>query len=292
MKERFKDRTELIPRLKVVLGHIGGGFSCIIAPRGTGTTVTFNIPGRVAILLVALMVVLVVGLIFVGMTYTRLAFLTVETGKLSSENEALRVENRKINEIESEIAHLDEVRREIEAWAGMVSEQAQAAEPEAFTPVIASLWPRRYTHPIMRSFYVAKAVHPQGMIRPASGWISMGYSRGEGGRVAHHGIDIAAAKGTPVRCALDGRVMAAGWDDIYGNIIVIEHSDSLTTVYGHNEKIWVKEGENVTKGQVIASVGSTGRSTAPHLHFEILVDDKPVDPQSYVDFTKDKEQEP
>lgn len=292
MKEHSKDRAGLLARLSVVLSHITRGFSCIIAPNGTGTTVTFNLPGRVAVLIVILLVVFMVGLVFVGMTYTRLAFLSVETSKLSSENETLRIENQKINEIEAELARLDEVRREIEAWAGIMTEQVQAADPEVFAPVVASMWPRQYTYAIMKPFYVEKPVYPGGMLRPASGWISRGYHVDGGNGVGHHGIDIAASTGTPVRSALEGRVMAAGWDDIYGNLIVIEHSDSLTTIYGHNEKIWVKEGEHVTKGQVIASVGSTGRSTAPHLHFEILRDDKPVDPQLYVDFTKDKEQKP
>ena len=279
-------------RLKLVLSHITRGFSFIIAPNGTGTTVTFNLPGRVAVLIVVLLAVLVVGLVFVGITYTRLAFLTVESGRLRSENQAFRIENQKINEIEAELAHLDEVRREIEAWAGILTEQPQTDAPEIFTPAVAGLWPRQYTYAIMKPFYVEKPVYPVGMVRPASGWISRGYHLAHGNESGHHGIDIAAPTGTPVRSALAGRVMAAGWDDIYGNLIVIEHSDSLTTIYGHNEKIWVKEGENVTKGQVIASVGSTGRSTAPHLHFEILIDDKPVDPQLYVDFTKDKEQKP
>lgn len=292
MNKHSKDRAGLMARLGVVLRHITRGFSCIIAPNGTGTTVTFNLPGRVAVLIVVLLIVLVVGLVFVGMTYTRLAFLSVEAGRLRSDNETLRVENQKINEIEAELAHLDEVRREIEAWAGIMTEQAQPEDHEDFTPVVADLWPRRYTYAIMKPYYVEKPVYPGGMLRPASGWISRGYNADTGEAGGHHGIDIAAPTGTPVRAALDGRVMAAGWDDIYGNLIVIEHSDSLTTVYGHNEKIWVKEGEHVTKGQVIASVGSTGRSTAPHLHFEILIDDKPVDPQLYVDFTKDKEQKP
>jgi murein DD-endopeptidase MepM/ murein hydrolase activator NlpD len=290
MGERSKERAGLMARLSVVLSHITRGFSFIIAPNGTGTTVTFNLPGRVAVLILVVLLVLVVGLVFVGMTYTRLAFLSVETSRLSSENEALRIENQKINEIEAELARLDEVRREIEAWAGIMTEQAQAADPEVFAPAAAGVWPRRYTYAIMKPFYVEKPVYPGGMLRPASGWISRGYQLDRENGGGHHGIDIAAATGTPVRSALDGRVMAAGWDDIYGNLIVIEHSDSLTTIYGHNEKIWVKEGENVTKGQVIASVGNTGRSTAPHLHFEILLDDKPVDPQLYVDFTKDKEQ--
>jgi murein DD-endopeptidase MepM/ murein hydrolase activator NlpD len=93
--------------------------------------------------------------------------------------------------------------------------------------------------------------------------------------------------GTPVRSALDGKVKSAGWDDIYGNLIVVDHSESLSTVYGHNEKILVKEGDHVTKGQVIATIGNTGRSTAPHLHFEVLKKGKPIDPDLYVRFTAD-----
>ena len=79
-------------------------------------------------------------------------------------------------------------------------------------------------------------------------------------------------------------VKAARWDDVYGNVIEIEHNDSLSTIYGHNEKILVKEGEYVTRGQVIATVGNTGRSTAPHLHFEVLKNREPVDPEAYVVF--------
>jgi murein DD-endopeptidase MepM/ murein hydrolase activator NlpD len=87
-----------------------------------------------------------------------------------------------------------------------------------------------------------------------------------------------------VRSALGGAVKAAAWDDVYGNLIEIEHDDSLSTIYGHNEKILVKEGEYVNRGQVIATVGNTGRSTAPHLHFEVLKNGKPVDPEGYVVF--------
>jgi murein DD-endopeptidase MepM/ murein hydrolase activator NlpD len=85
-----------------------------------------------------------------------------------------------------------------------------------------------------------------------------------------------------VRCALDGEVIFAGWDDIYGNVVRVQHNDSIMTVYGHNDRILVKEGEWVTKGKVIARVGNTGRSTAPHLHFEVLKNGIAENPRLYV----------
>ena len=123
------------------------------------------------------------------------------------------------------------------------------------------------------------------MMMPASGWVSRTFLGDDEGKPMHPGIDIAASVGTPVRCALEGVVKSAGWDDIYGNLIVVEHSESLSTVYGHNDKILVKEGDHVTKGQVIATIGNTGRSTAPHLHFEVLKKGNPIDPELYVRFT-------
>jgi murein DD-endopeptidase MepM/ murein hydrolase activator NlpD len=124
------------------------------------------------------------------------------------------------------------------------------------------------------------------MILPANGWVSRAFGSDAAGKSGHAGIDIVAPKGTPVRCALDGVVKSAGWDDVYGNLVVVEHGDSLATLYGHNDRVVVKAGDRVAKGQIIAVVGSTGKSTAPHVHFEILRDNKPVDPGSYIDLTK------
>ena len=284
---RVNDRTGLFARLRHVVFHISRGFSCIIAPHGTGTTISFNLSGRVAMVLIMLLLVFVAGLAFVGVTYTKLAVLALQTNRLKTENQILSAENQKISEIQMELARLDELRRQLETWAGVLPGQAEATQSADTPALVASVWPRQYTYAIMKPFYVSQTAYPHGMIRPASGWISRGFIPEGGDQRAHPGIDIAAAKGTPVRAALEGVVMSAGWDNVYGNLIIINHDDSLTTIYGHNEKIWVKEGDHVTKGQVIASVGSTGRSTAPHLHFEILIKDKPIDPKLYVDFTTD-----
>ncbi len=106
---------------------------------------------------------------------------------------------------------------------------------------------------------------------------------GPRGRKHHDGIDIPAPRGTPV-IAVDTGVVIYSDDGIrgYGNMIVIAHSDDVFTVYAHNRKNKVDKGEQVDKGQVIAEVGNTGRSTGPHLHFEIRVKNKVKNPSRYL----------
>jgi murein DD-endopeptidase MepM/ murein hydrolase activator NlpD len=276
---------DLLAKLRMVLAHLTRGFSFIIAPHGTGTAVTFNLPGKLTVVLAVVVVAFVAGLAFVGVTYTRLAILALETERLETENEMLRIENEKISQIEQEIARIDQVRRQIEAWAGVLPGEMAEAASFGDLAIAPNVWPRRYTYALLRPFHLQRTGYPLGMLVPATGWISRRFISESTDRPVHPGIDIAASTGTPVRCAQDGFVESAGWDKIYGNRIVVEHDDSLKTVYGHNERILVKEGDHVVKGQVIATVGNTGRSTAPHLHFEVLKHDQPVDPELYVDFT-------
>jgi murein DD-endopeptidase MepM/ murein hydrolase activator NlpD len=97
----------------------------------------------------------------------------------------------------------------------------------------------------------------------------------------HKGVDIAAREGEPVQAAGDGTVTFAGWDTYYGNKIEITHGAKYATMYGHNEKLLVKAGDHVKRGQIIALVGSTGKSSGPHLHYELKVDGQSVDPAIY-----------
>lgn len=102
-----------------------------------------------------------------------------------------------------------------------------------------------------------------------------------GGRM-HNGIDIAADAGTPINTIKDGVVFYAGWEDGYGNVIIINHENDLQTIYGHCSIIEIKTGEEVKAGQLIGRVGSTGRSTGPHLHFEVREKGVVVDPGNYI----------
>jgi murein DD-endopeptidase MepM/ murein hydrolase activator NlpD len=98
----------------------------------------------------------------------------------------------------------------------------------------------------------------------------------------HTGIDISANYGADIVAAEGGVVLSAGWNGGYGNTVVINHGNGLSTLYAHGSKLVVSAGENVTKGQVIAKAGSTGYSTGNHLHFEVRLSGKHTNPVSYV----------
>ncbi len=96
----------------------------------------------------------------------------------------------------------------------------------------------------------------------------------------HAGIDIAASTGTPIYSAFDGKVVYSGYDQWNGNYLKIQHENNIMTVYCHCETLNVKKGDTVKAGQMIATVGSTGSSTGPHLHFELRINNVSYDPQS------------
>ncbi len=98
----------------------------------------------------------------------------------------------------------------------------------------------------------------------------------------HEGQDIDAAYGTPVQVAAGGKVTIAGWLRGYGNVVYVDHGNGLSTRYGHLSEIDVTVGQTVTQGQKIGLVGSTGRSTGPHLHYEVRINNQPVDPKPYL----------
>jgi murein DD-endopeptidase MepM/ murein hydrolase activator NlpD len=114
---------------------------------------------------------------------------------------------------------------------------------------------------------------------PVRGYITRSFYTAQAPRLtAHHGVDIAAKEGTPVLAAGDGLVLFADWTYRYGNLVLISHRSGFVSFYGHNETMFVRAGERVKQGEPVALVGSSGQSTAPHLHFEIWADGTPVDP--------------
>ena len=123
-------------------------------------------------------------------------------------------------------------------------------------------------------------------IWPVSGWLTSGF----GNRISpftgeismHKGIDIAARPLTQIIAPASGVVVRAGFDGGFGNMIRIDHGFGVTTAYGHLAKIGVHVGQRVTRGQLIGFVGSTGLSTGPHLHYEVYVNSRPVNPLGYI----------
>jgi murein DD-endopeptidase MepM/ murein hydrolase activator NlpD len=119
-----------------------------------------------------------------------------------------------------------------------------------------------------------------GLIWPCDGVVVSGFGM-RWGRM-HEGIDIGCAYGTPNRAAASGTVIYAGWLGGYGNLVVVDHGNGLSTAYAHASSILVSVGQSVSQGQTVSLVGSTGHSTGPHLHFEVRVNGVAVDPLPYL----------
>lgn len=123
-------------------------------------------------------------------------------------------------------------------------------------------------------------------IWPVKGWVSSGFSyRNDpftGMRVFHYGIDIATNYGNPIVAPADGTVVSLGNDKILGSHIVLSHGNGITTHYLHLSKFLVRNGQKVKRGEIIGLVGKSGKAVGPHLHYEIRLNDRPVNPYNYI----------
>ncbi|MBN1903844.1 MAG: peptidoglycan DD-metalloendopeptidase family protein [Deltaproteobacteria bacterium] len=146
-----------------------------------------------------------------------------------------------------------------------LTEQAETAD----TPVSTSKAGETGTHPEWPL---------NGRISSSFGWRNDPFT---GKRKFHAGMDLAAKEGTDIKAVMAGRVQMVDDQKGYGKLVVLDHGEGYTTLYAHNSDITVKSGDWVQKGSTIAKVGSTGRSTGPHLHFEVRKDGQRLDPEKF-----------
>lgn len=125
-----------------------------------------------------------------------------------------------------------------------------------------------------------KDVSKYNLIWPCKGNITSPFGIRDG--KPHKGIDIASPLGTPINAVLDGEVAYTGWQRGYGNVIILKHDYDLMTVYAHNKENSVEKGDKVKKGEKIACIGLTGNTTGSHLHFEVRLDGRAMDPQKFL----------
>ena len=124
-------------------------------------------------------------------------------------------------------------------------------------------------------------------IMPTQGWLTSAFSSMREHPILHiarphEGIDVSAPMGSPIEAPAAGRVISAGWESGYGNVVTIDHGYGIVTKFAHASKLFVRKGQRVARGQRIALVGNSGLATGPHLHYEVHVNGRPVDPLHYV----------
>ncbi|MDD4803516.1 MAG: LysM peptidoglycan-binding domain-containing M23 family metallopeptidase, partial [Syntrophomonas sp.] len=118
------------------------------------------------------------------------------------------------------------------------------------------------------------------LIWPIAGTISSAYGWRKGG--FHHGLDIANKIGTPIKAVAEGTVSFSGHKPVYGLTVILDHPDGKQTLYAHAQKTYVKKGQQVKQGEILATVGISGVTTGPHLHFEVRKENKASDPLAYL----------
>lgn len=225
---------------------------------------------------------------------TELEFLRKQNGQLKEKVERVAVLEKKLTELEvvedklMVMAGERDALRELKAVSVKPGDQGKTA---ALT--ISDSWARFKSLAGARRGITLNA--PQG--DPVKqGWITRGFGEQSGleGSVAfHHGVDIAVPPGSPVYATAPGVVIFAGDDAVYGKLVIIQHSlTGYSTFYGHNSSLNVKPGTVVKRGDVIATTGNSGKSTAPHLHYEVRLHGVPVNPAKYIKGYETAEEEP
>lgn len=199
--------------------------------------------------------------------------LQILENKQSEYNSKITLRNQKLEQINSDVeearAQADKEDAEMAALRNKIAQMSQNGQASSTSsgPSVASYgsmqWPSATSRYVTSQY--GTRFHP----------IQKRYK-------THTGIDIGAASGTPVLAAESGTVIMAQWNGGYGKCVVIDHGGGITTLYGHNSSLNVSVGQKVSKGQQIALVGSTGNSTGPHIHFEVLINGRHTDPNAYV----------
>lgn len=244
--------------------------SVIIVPDGKLETRRYEIPyGRLKLLLGAAALLLVVFVVLVSSWW----FVAIQAAR--------------VTELEDQVARLEEERSKVAELArNLEVAEEQYERVRQLLGVEASRSPQEVALPPLRPDGAGSPAATVATGRPTAwpltlpGFITQRRQATDG--ASHPGLDIAVPADSYIRAAGSGTVVDAGVDEVYGRFILIDHGDGFQSMYGHASRLFVEPGDPVEQNEVIALSGSTGRSTAPHLHFEIRREGETVDPLAYV----------
>jgi len=245
----------------------------MLIPEGTGSRREIRMRGWILKTAIISFIVLLVGIFAFFSFYSSVLARAAMTDNLKSENERLKKYYYKVQLLEENLMQTREVVERLTNMAGIDFEFPEIPDDST---LFASL--DKPSQAIMPRPATTNVNIPAGL--PLQGFITQDFEIMDVDHF-HPGIDLACAVGTPVLATADGFVDFAFFDSTYGNMIIIKHNDSISTLYGHNDTLLVETGEPVSAGSRIALSGNTGKSTAPHLHYEIRINDNPINPLEY-----------
>lgn len=217
--------------------------------------------------------------------------------RIEMENQRLRAENERqrqeLEQLNSRVEKVEDTSRKLAEKSGVVDEATLPGTGGPELPLdemgLATLAAkmRRLEEDMSAYETILRQRGYTPTLWPVQGTLEGGFGGrrnpfGGAGYEFHQGQDIEAPMGAPVVSGAAGRVTFVGWQNGYGQLVIVDHGGGLTTKYGHLSHIDVELDQTVSRGQLLGKVGSTGRSTGPHLHYEVRINDQPVNPLPYL----------
>lgn len=246
----------------------GDGFDVIVVPRDGGESRTWHVGrSRKRILAAAAITIALVAVTLVG-TWFWVAGTAARVPGLLATIDSLETEQARVVELGRRLEILEQQYGRVRDLFG-----SRPTQPS-------NLWvPPTGSGSVPRSLDPEPS-SPESWPLSEPGFVTRALL--ENAPAEHPGLDIAVPEGAWVRAAGAGIVLDVGQDPVYGEFVTLDHGDGLVTLYGHTSRTFVERGQPVRRQEVIALSGNTGRSTAPHLHFEIRMDGEPLDPTTFV----------
>lgn len=251
----------------------------MIIPHDDGSVRHLRISYTVLKLFAVVAILATLGGVVSFVAYGRLAVTAAGAQRLEAENERLRVVRGKVEDLARNLEASERAYRQIREMAGIRTAPSGGATPADSVTLSPSSAANLRALTDEERALLARSRNTAPRLWPLTkkGFVTEDFSpRG------HEGMDVAVETNTPVLAAGDGVVLAAGTDAVYGKFLAIAHDPSTVTLYGHNALVFARDGELVRQGDIVAQSGNSGRSTAPHLHFEIRKNGVPVDPRAYL----------
>lgn len=278
------------------MGQKKNQVTILFIPDDTGRTVSVHVHRGIIQALIIFAVLIVAGM--AGLLYVAgdIAVKLQQVYLLKKENQRLRDDNSRLLQISAKLDNVQRMHEYLSRLMRMTGEQPVdvpgkhgRADESTVTrtdtmagdgavspsPVVEALQDRKGTpHELFDGLPY---------LRPVEGWVTREFMQDSAhADMRHEGVDFAAVQGTPIRVTAPGTVKDAGTDEYFGKNVTVEHRFGFVTRYGHCSHILVSAGDHVKRGQIIALVGNTGRSSAPHLHYEVIKDNHTMDPFRYI----------
>lgn len=277
-------------------------YQVLIIPDNNADPVNVRLSSSRTRLLTVIALLLFIHFVFGFIFYIKFAFVHSKNKRLVATNELLKEDNLRIYQLENTFSKIEESEIRIRNLLGIGGEDSASAmtypsrpfekQPDSAIPTYISRSGSEQLSSVEISEqlnFIKKIKSPYHdsfpsipTLLPVDGLLTSGFEDISRKGELHQGIDLAAQRGSLVRASGDGVVIFSNWTHDLGNLIIIYHGNDFFSFYGHNQIILKQRMSVVQKGDPIAMVGSTGQSSAPHLHFEIWKNGKPIDPKNLI----------